>query len=234
MSWLLFKLAGAGNWLSGVAKAVFKWIFADWRNGPLLMMTLLAAVHVFLITPGLRGEVAEWRAMTGKAEVRFKIERKAHVQTIVNYRRAQAEAERAAEANVVRVRTIQQAETRSVIDALENRLAAARHRYGELVRLRGQGAAAADPGGAAPAAVPSVSDAGRGAYAAAGDRGVPARRAVSAKPDCPSHLVCLSLEEALTATEDAERHDALIDWIERQARIAFVPSQAAGERDGNQ
>lgn len=234
MSWLLLKLAGAGNWIVDLLGQAAKWLLSDVRHLVIVALALPMLFASIITIPNLRAEVAEWRAKAGKAEVRIKIERNAHVQTIVNYRRAQAEAERAAEANVVRVRTIQQAETRSVIDALENRLAAARHRFGELVRLRGQGAVAADPGGAAPAAVPGVSDAGRAADAAPGDRGVPARRAVTAKPDCPSHLVCLSLEEALTATEDAESHDALIDWIERQARIQFVPSPAPGENDGNQ
>ena len=46
---------------------------------------------------------------------------------------------------------------------------------------------------------------------------------MTAKASCPAELVCLTFEEAATATEDALRHAALIDWVSAQTAIETAP-----------
>lgn len=140
----------------------------------------------------LRGNLAETRAA-------LSAEQFAHQRSALNWQLATALATAADLQNRLAVERAQAVESRRIADDFEARIADARARAA-AVGLRGQ-AAAADPRGSGNAPVPGLSDPARLADAAAGeDR--------------------LSSADALIATEQAIQLDALIDWIEAQARVA--------------
>jgi hypothetical protein len=191
--------------------AAIKWLFSDWRNGPLVLCALMWAAHALLITPNLRADIATLTGERDRAQVQTGAVRAAFAGTVANFRAASAAAQRAAEANVERVEAEQAAITQEITNDYENRLAAARSRADEL-----RGAASrttADPRGADAAGL-----SGSGAAASSADAAPADPRLPSA---CPADRVCLTLDEALTATEQAIQLDALISWVERQAAVPF-------------
>ncbi|ALJ14249.1 hypothetical protein [Sphingopyxis macrogoltabida] len=140
----------------------------------------------------LRGNLAETRAA-------LSAERFAHQRSALNWQLATATALAADLQHRIAQERRQAEESRRIEDDYEARIADARARAA-AVGLRGQ-AAAADQGSRGGAPVPGLSDPARGAGEAAGqDR--------------------LSAADALIATEQAIQLDALIDWIEAQARVA--------------
>jgi hypothetical protein len=40
---------------------------------------------------------------------------------------------------------------------------------------------------------------------------------------CPRGFVCLTIDQAQRASEDAHRHDRLIDWALGQSAVRFTP-----------
>ena len=138
-----------------------------------------------------------WKAKTAHYAEQLAGERAAHAATVNNYRAAADQARRADAANVARVEAEQAGINQRSKHDFESRIAAARA-AGQ--RLRGDQGAAADSsrGGAAP--VPGLSAAPGRAAEGPGDHG-------------------LSVEERLTATEQAIQLDALIEWVVAQSRV---------------
>ncbi|AHE52652.1 hypothetical protein [Sphingomonas sanxanigenens] len=146
---------------------------------------MLALFVALLVTRGtLAGVKAERDA-----------EKAAHTQTVVNYRRAAAEAEASDQANARRVETQQKEITDAVSTDYQSQLAAVRARYERL-----QSASRPDPGGRASPSVPGVPPTAGGSDAAAPQAGLPAA-------------------DALTATEQALQLQALQEWARRQAAV---------------
>ena len=216
---------GALKWAWMAIAGAFKWIFSDLRHVAIVLLTA-AGLHMALVRiPGLKERLDDALASLAAS-------RAAHVRTITEYRNAQAEATRQAAENLARVKAEQDAETRRIVDGYEKRIADARSRAAALVRMRAQVAGAGAAGGATPAGVSGPGDAAAGADAAADDRGFPAWRVTAGRTDCPADRVCLTFEEALTATEQSIQLDELISWVEAQARIAMSPLRDGGDDAG--
>lgn len=204
------RLLGIGKWLADAGKALLRWIFADWRNGPLLLFAIAFFVCVFVRIPNLERELAT-------TEDSLRAERQAKDDLVEDYRQAAIIAIARAQQNVARVEAEQTAITKEIVDDYETRIAAVRARAGTLASaLAGElrrskaftyssdAAAAGVPGPGAPA--------GRAADAA-GDRGLPAPRTD------PSAASAMNLQERLIATEQAIQLDALIDWVIAQSEV---------------
>ena len=162
----------------------------------------LALLGLLLIQ---KGETRHWRKQAQGFEAVYRAEQQAHAQTVANYRSAAETARRADAANRERVLAAQQDINERTIHAYEARVADARARVDRL--RREAGAAATHPGDrrAAP-----LSAAGAAARTADG----PAREdrlSLAAKD--------LSLDERLTATEQAIQLDELIEWVRAQAEV---------------
>lgn len=213
--WLALKLLASGTLDAAVRglSAAFEWIVSDWRNGPLLVCATMWAVHALLIVPARDRTIADTSALLEATQI-------THLGTITNFIDASAEAQRQAEANAARVRTEQEAITDAVTRDLGSDLAAVTARFD---RLRARDAARTDPGRADPAGLPGPGNAPGRAAGAPGDPDLPAARELSAQPFCPAGLVCLTIDQAQRASEDAHRHDALIDWTFGQSAVRFAP-----------
>lgn len=214
--WLALKLLASGALdavLRGLSAAA-KWLVSDWRNGPLVMFAFGFAVHVFVIAPGLR-------AQRDEAQAALAAETAAFDQTIVNIATASAEAERQAQANVARVTAEQEAITDEVTRDLRSDLAAVSARFD---RLRARDAARTDPGRAGAAGLPGAGAAPGRAAGAPGDQDLRAARELTA---CPPGFVCLTIDQAQRASEDAHRHNRLIDWVIPQGAVRFNPEESA-------
>jgi len=199
------------------ASSALEWVLSDWRHGPLVFFGFGLLAHVFFIDPGLRSDLADLAEARDIALERADAERQARLRTILNYEQAARRAKAEADANAARVRAEQNAITRETIDDYESRLADARAR---AERLRAQFArtAAGDPGGARATDLPGSGQSAARAAGASEDPGLPA-----ARDGCPAGFACLTLAEALIATEQAVQLDALIAWTELQAAIGFTP-----------
>lgn len=155
------------------------------------------------VIQGFKQQISVLRIDLDKVRRDRELEAASHRQTKDSYRAAQAEAEQLERERLARVSAQQKEITDEVAADFERRLADARAR---AERLRGKAAASgAGAAGARPGQpMPGAGDAAGRADEAARDPG-------------------LSLDERLIATEQALQLDALIDWLERQAKV---------ERDG--
>lgn len=220
--WAMLRLFGTGAFdglLRGLS-AAWKWITSDWRNGPLVWFIGMWLVNALIITPtmqrrisGLAGELASTEAMLEATQL-------AHLGTIANYIDASAQAKRDAEANAARVKAEQEVITHEVTRDLRSDLAAVSARFD---RLRARNAAASHPGGADAADLPGTGDAAGRAAGAAPDQDLRLSGDLSPKAYCPAELVCLTIAEAEEASQDAHRHDRLIDWVTGQYAVRFTP-----------
>lgn len=208
--------SGAFGWVLSALSAAFKWLFSDWRNAPLVIAAAMWAAHALMINPARLRDIAERDATIAAVSLERDAERAAHARTVFNYELAAGVAERRARQNVARVEAEQSAINQEVTDDLEIRRGRARDR---AERLRADArSAASDPRRAAPAGLPGTGDATPSVDAP------PADPRLSAT--CPTARVCLTIEDALIATEQALQLNALIDWTERQAAIPFTPQEA--------
>lgn len=221
ISWAAIRLLFSGV-LDGVLRglsAALKWLLADWRNavvGTVLPGFLWMAL---VVAPGLRADLAASEKLVEATQL-------AHLETISNFIDASAEAQRQAEANAARVTAEQEEITDATLADLRSDHAALRLRFD---RLRAR-AAAADPGRADAAGLPGAGNAAGRAAAAPADQDLPAARNLTgadltAQPLCPSQFVCLTIDEAQQASEDAHNHDRLIDWVEAQSAVRFTPEE---------
>ena len=217
--WLALKLLASGA-LDAVLRglsAAGKWLLADWRN---FMVALLGALYLFanfVHLPRLQADLADTAKQLEDSQL-------AHLGTIANYIDAAAEAERQAEANVARVTAEQEAITDEVTRDLRSDLAAVTARFG---RLRARNAARAHPGRADPAGLPAAGATPGRAAGAPGDPDLSAAGDLTPQPLCPSSLVCLTIDQAERASQDAHRHNRLIDFVEQQYAIRFNPEEPA-------
>lgn len=213
--WLALQLLARGAFesaLKGVSDAL-RWLLSDWRHLALSACALVLGWLLVFTLPALRGDLA-------KAQAAIKAERAAHQDTVNSFRAASAEAQRKAEAHVARVRAEQEEISDAILSDYRGRLAAVTARF-ERLRARAAGAGA-DPGGAGRARLPAAAAAPGGAARSPGALDLPAAGAVS---PCPPGLVCLTLDQAERASQDALRHDALIDWVIAQARLDVSPKE---------
>ncbi|WP_432769790.1 MAG: hypothetical protein HEQ22_03320 [Sphingopyxis sp.] len=148
----------------------------------------------------LRGDLAEARAD-------LSAEQAAHRQSRTNWALATATATAIDLQHRVAKERRQQEESRRIADDYEARIADARARAAAVGVHRPP--AAADQGGRRNAPVPGLSDPARVADAAPGENRLPAGPGGA-----------LNLTDALIATEQAIQLDALIDYVEAQARVA--------------
>lgn len=216
MSWIVLKLLGVGRWLWDLARAIGRWVLADWRNGPLLVFVLAFAAHVLVIVPGLREDLRQ-------SEAALKATSEAFDQTVKDYQEAVTAARLAAEMNVARVETEQAEITQEIVDDYENRLAEARARAARIYGaggLRGTAPAGAAGSGAGAAGVPGLSAAPGRTGPATGENRLPAPGATAGE---------LTPPDALVATEQALQLQALIEWVNRQAAVEVVPSAEIAE-----
>ena len=133
-----------------------------------------------------------WRANNGLHDT-IKAERASYAETVASFRDAQAKAELAQKANLARVSIQQRTITDETLDDYNRRVAVLRARY---QRLLSQGNRSASGG----ADLPAIPDTSGRINEAPVENGLPAA-------------------DALTASEQALQLDALITWIERQAKV---------------
>lgn len=124
-------------------------------------------------------------------------ERKAHQETIFNFKKAQADAEAVQAHNLARVAKASKEITNETLDDYNRRVADLRERYKRLL-AQGNRSAPLD------AQMSTVSDTAATVNAAAQQDG-------------------LSASDALIASEQALQLDALITWVERQAKVENSP-----------
>ncbi|MAY77800.1 MAG: hypothetical protein CL802_09455 [Citromicrobium sp.] len=155
---ILSGLLGVGKWLRKAASRLLNWISSDWRNGPLLVLVLWGAAHVFLIDPSMRADLAsetsradreaknadDWIASAENWENEFN----AFVADVSAAQIAAAEADRA---NIARVEAEFAAINERIADDYEARLAgsaaAAERLRDRLARAEADAALAGGSGG---------------------------------------------------------------------------------------
>ena len=137
-----------------------------------------------------------WRANNGLHDT-IKAERARYAETVASFKDAQAKAELAQKANLARVSIQQRNITDETLDDYNRRVADLRARY---QRLLSQGNRSASGN----AAMPAIPDATGRIDEAPDENGLPAA-------------------DALTASEQALQLDALITWVDRQAKVETSP-----------
>lgn len=212
----LFASGALQRGLKGLSAAL-EWLLSDPRNIPLLICAAMWGAHALLIVPARDRDIAA-------LEASLTAEQAAHLGTVNAFLAASAQAEREAEANALRVRTEQE----NITDATLALLAADHAVLGaRFDRLRARNAAAVDPRHAATADLPGTSDAPGRAAATAPDHDLRPAGELGAQPACPIGLVCLTIDEAEAASQDALRHNRLIDWVYGQSAVRFTPEEPA-------
>jgi len=214
-------LSGALERVLSALSAVLKWLLSDWRNGPLVWFFALFLVNAIIIKPAMREEVRGAESQRDTARAERDATKAAFEQTVAGYLAAAEQAERDAEANLARVEADQAAITQETIDDYESRIAAVRANADRL-RAGALRAAPINTSGPGAANLPGSGDTATGADAAPGNPELPAGPNV-----CPSDFVCLTIDEALIATEQAIQLDALIDWNLGQAAVPFTPQEVS-------
>jgi hypothetical protein len=144
------------------------------------------------------GETRHWHKQSDQFERLYHGEQVAHAKTVANYRAAAEKARQADAANKVRVEREQAKINERSNHAYEARIADARATADRLRRELAQAAAHPSRPGTAP--VSGVSAGPAGAAQAAGQDG-------------------FSLDDRLTATEQAIQLDELIKWVKAQAAV---------------
>lgn len=212
--WLALKLFFSGAFEKGI-KALSsgaEWLLKEWWRAPLILFALGFAVMAFIRVPALQREIAGLEASVAA-------EQSAHQGTVAAFLDATRQAEAEARDNALRVQREQEIVTDATIQHLEGDLAALRARFD---RLRAAASAAAS--GSAPAVdLPGTGHAAGRIDQAASDHHLRTAGALSAAASCPIGLVCLTIDEAEAASEDAHRFNRLIDWVIAQSAIPFAP-----------
>lgn len=174
--------------------------FYRWLCAGIVLAVLVASL--FMLSSKIELRTIE----RDQARAQTKAEQRAHVQSILNYRKAAAAAQIAADRNVARVEGEQAAITKGTVDDYQARLAAVDAR---LQRVRAQIAAQTNLGSADLAPVSLASAATCRAYGGG---------------DCDALLAKLAVAE-----RQAENLVALRKWVRGQARVIVTPdSQAEG------
>jgi hypothetical protein len=225
ITWAAIRLffSGAFDALVKGLSAAAKWVFSDWRNGPLLVCALMWMAHALLIVPARNREIAELDASLAA-------EQAAHLGTVNAFLAASAQAQKDAEANAQRVAREQEIITNAKVAEYRADLGDLRARFDRLRRARD--AARTDPGHADPAGLSGLPAAPGRAAGAAPDHDLrPTRErgtgGLGEQLACPAALICLTIDEAEDASEDAHRFNRLIDWVLEQSAVRFTPKETA-------
>ena len=217
ISWAAFKLLASGGLealLKGLSAAL-NWLLADWRNLAVTIFGVAALWQGWVTIPARDRTIADTEALLTATQL-------AHIGTIASFMDASEQAQRDAETNAERVRTEQEAITDAKVSLYRGDLAALDQRFD---RLRARYAAAADPGGGDPVGVPGLPAAPGRSDAASPDHNLRAAGELTAQAGCPIGLVCMTIDEAKAASQDAHRHNRLIDWVLAQSAVRFVPAE---------
>jgi len=217
ITWAAIKLLGSGvleTVLKGLSKAL-EWLLADWRNMAITGLGAMLGWALLVTLPARDRTIAETAQVLTDTQL-------AHIGTIANFMDASEQAQRDAEINAERVRTEQEAITDAKVSLYRGDLAALDQRFD---RLRARYAAAGNPGGGDPARLPSLPAAPGRTGGAAPDHNLRAAGELTAQPACPIGLVCMTIDEAKAASEDAHRHNRLIDWVLAQSAIRFTTEE---------
>jgi hypothetical protein len=204
--------SGGLNWLLKALSEVAKWLLADWRNFAVALLGALYLFANFVHLPRLRADLAASEELVEATQL-------AHLGTITNFIDASDEAKRQAEANVARVEAEQEAITDATLADLRADHRVLRARFD---RLRAS-AARTDPSRADAAGLPGAGNASGRAAAAPAHPDLRAPGGLTPQPLCPPALVCLTIDEAEQASEDAHNHNRLIDWLLAQSAVRFTP-----------
>lgn len=137
-----------------------------------------------------------WRANNGLHDS-LKAERARYAETVASFKKAQADAEAVQAHNLVRVAKAQKDITDETLDDYNRRVADLRARYKRLLE--------------------------QGNRSASGNAGLPAVPNATSGTDAAAQQDGLSSADALTASEQALQLDALITWVERQAKVENSP-----------
>ncbi|MDG6079738.1 hypothetical protein E3U23_11115 [Erythrobacter litoralis] len=201
--WTTARIALKGVWLAAIGAAV-------------LVLAIFASIQSVRLNGFHLGpiSIAGWIAKAGEYEAQRDSERLAHSTTKQTYRLAQEEAARLERERLERVT----AEQEKISDAIENdyraRLAIVRDRADRLRQELSAGTGTERE--AAGDSVPGLSHAAAGSNETASDPRLPATGRTTNQ-----------LERDLIATEQAIQLDALIGWVEAQAKV----DPAAGASD---
>jgi hypothetical protein len=203
MTWAILKI-----FLSGMIEDVLrglsaggKWLASDWRNLALAIVVPALLWSQLVTVPGLRADLAE-------TEASLAAEQAAHLGTVNAFLAASKQAQKEAEANAQRVAREQETITDAITSDYRSDLAALRARFD---RLRA-GTARTDPGRADAAGLSGLPDPAGRADAPTGEDRLPATGG-------------LALDDALIASEQALQLQALIDWVNAQSAVRFVPEE---------
>ena len=186
-------------WVLGIARtalaplaSLWRWLTADPTRLAFAVLLLLCGVLCWRLA-AVDGDRDKWRAQSAA-------EKLAHEQTVINYRAAAVEAERVMAANIIRVKSEQDAISERKNHELQTARATADARYRRLLET----AAAADSSGSGNADMPPIADATCLAYGAARCDELPAR--LKAAQDNTDQLI------------------ALQGWVREQALVVTSPS----------
>lgn len=201
-------------WLAKVIVRGARWSWGHPAEAMIFALTAVVVAHAAVIDPGLRRERDQARAATGRAIAERNAERTAHVMTKRTYRTAQMEAARKDQARLVRVAAQQEDISDEAVQTLARRHAAARAHAERLRQYASAGKPAACAGGTEQ--LPAVPAAAAGTDQAAGAK----------LPASPSDIAPSDIDWRLTAQEQAEQLDVLIDWIISQAGVPVNEPEA--------
>lgn len=210
--------------------AIFDWFASDWRNFPLVAFFVAFQILAWISLPEARSERDAALADAEDNLTGWIAERAAHGQSIDNIKDASAEALAEAKANAARVQAEERAINERALHDYQANLRALRARYDELDGLR-RGRTAADlragPGGADPAGLPGARTDPVRVAEAARDPGLPQP---ATGVSCPVDRICLTLNQAWTASVQALQLDALIALIREREQVEYAP-QGAGNAE---
>lgn len=233
ITWAAIRLlfSGALNAALKGLSAAFEWLTDDWRNLALAVGWSALLWSQFITVPGLRDQIAHRDGQIIRVTLERDAEAAAHLGTVNAFLAASRQAQKDAEANVIRVALEQETVNRETLANLRSDNAVLRARFD---RLRASAARAA-AGGANAAGLSGSGDAAGAAAGAPGDHdlrtsGEGRAGELSAQPDCPIGLVCMTIDEAERASQDAQRHNRLIDWVLGQSAVLFTPPAAQEPR----
>ncbi len=141
-----------------------------------------------------------WRANNGLEDA-IKAERAAHVQTVANFKKAQADAEAVQAHNLARVKQAQEEVTDETVKDYRADAADWKSRFDRLRK--------ANRGASCETVLPAVPDTASGVD--------------GTNPD--TSVVAVKIDDLETLVQNSVRGKALQDWVERQAAVETSPGE---------
>lgn len=161
-----------------------------------------------------------WNMRASRNVIRIALDNEVenHRETKQNYEDAQAEADRLQQEKNETIAALRKEindDTREILQADLDRINA---EYERLLHDANERGALAGP--TEGVRLPGAGSTSGRVTAGAGDRPVLTNHTITRKPECPRHLICLSLEEGAQADADNANHRALIRWAKDQAEVS--------------